>query len=124
MARTNLQLPRADSWQNGEHALYLEQDTSAWDAGRGPARRMPVMGTQRSSLTTWLTGAAMLAALGLGGCTFSSGGREAYFQARTDTVMFRPGTGDVRLSVWPDDPFGSTTAVADRSLKASLTDEP
>jgi hypothetical protein len=85
---------------------------------------MPAMGSERSPLTLWLTGAAMLAALCLGGCTFSSGKREAYFQARTDTVMFRPGSGDVRLSIWPDDPFGSATALADRSLKASMTDEP
>jgi hypothetical protein len=82
---------------------------------------MPVMGTQRSPSASRLTVAAMIAALCFGGCSISSGGREAYFQARTDTVMFSPGTGEVRLSVWPDDPFASTTALADRS---SLTDEP
>jgi hypothetical protein len=80
------------------------------------------MGTQRTHITRWLTAGAMLAALCLGGCSLSSGGREAYFNARSNTVMFSPGSGEVRLSVWPDDPFGSTTALAERSQAPSLTD--
>jgi hypothetical protein len=107
------------SWPNEELHLYLTNIKAAWTAGRLPSRRVPAMigTTQRSSSARRAVGVLTLAlgTLWLGGCSFSSTGREAYFAARADSVMFAKGSGEVRLSVWPDSPFNDDMALAERS---------
>jgi hypothetical protein len=54
----------------------------------------------------------------LGGCSTASTGREAYFASRAATVMFTPGSGETRVSVGPDTPFGNDVGLADASDSA------
>jgi hypothetical protein len=58
---------------------------------------------------------ALVLAIFTGGCSSSSSGREAYFEARTATVMFQPGSGETRLSLSNDSPFGNDVALAERN---------
>jgi hypothetical protein len=77
---------------------------------------------QHTTLSRPLLAAASLtllaAALSLGGCSTASTGREAYFASRADTVMFGAGTGETRVSVGLDSPFGNDVGLADASDSA------
>ncbi|HYE62075.1 MAG TPA: hypothetical protein VD997_08760 [Phycisphaerales bacterium] len=73
--------------------------------------------TQRSSSARRALSVLALAAatLWMGACSVSGAGRESYFAARADTVMFKSGNGETRLSVWPDSPFGNDMALAEQT---------
>lgn len=74
---------------------------------------------QHSSSSPFGRAAAVLALIAgawlLGGCSTASAGREAYFHSRTNMVMFGPGSGETRVSVGPETPFGNDLALADAS---------
>ena len=62
-------------------------------------------------LITSRRGAGLLLAVVLfsalaGGCSSTGSGREAYFAARSDGVMYQPGSGASRLSLAPASIFG------------------